>query len=65
VAFYFALKDTLLCPNINIATDIAFGAKRRRVVTLDGNLIEMTGMMSGGGRKRKGGMSFKSDNETS
>jgi len=60
MAFYFALKDTLVCPNIDLATEIAFNkGQRHRVVSLDGNLIERSGTMSGGGRKFKGGMSFK------
>jgi len=59
LAFYFSLKDTLVCSNIDTGTKIAFSTRERyRVVTLDGFLIEKSGTMSGGGRKKKGGMSF-------
>uniref|UniRef100_A0A2C9JPE8 SMC hinge domain-containing protein n=2 Tax=Biomphalaria glabrata TaxID=6526 RepID=A0A2C9JPE8_BIOGL len=47
--FYFALRDTLVATDINQATRIAYGKQRYRVVTLKGELIEMTGAMSGGG----------------
>ncbi|KAI8743640.1 structural maintenance of chromosomes protein 4 [Biomphalaria glabrata] len=47
--FYFALRDTLVAADINQATRIAYGKQRYRVVTLKGELIEMTGAMSGGG----------------
>ena len=55
-AFYFAIRDTLVCEGIDNATKIAYGAKRYRVVTLKGELIEMSGTMSGGGKPRTGGM---------
>jgi structural maintenance of chromosome 4 len=56
-AFYFALKDTLVCESLDIATRIAYGQERHRVITLKGELIEKSGTMSGGGRPRTGGMS--------
>ena len=37
------------------AKRIAFGAKRFRVVTLGGDLIETSGAMSGGGREKMSG----------
>lgn len=49
-AFYYALRDTLVANEIDQATRIAYGAKRFRVVTLKGDLIETSGTMSGGGR---------------
>ncbi|XP_012275364.1 structural maintenance of chromosomes protein 4 isoform X2 [Orussus abietinus] len=49
-AFYYGLQDTLVVDNLDQATRIAYGAKRYRVVTLSGELIEMSGTMSGGGR---------------
>lgn len=57
-AFYYALRDTLVCENADLATKISFGESRRwRVVTLDGQLIEISGTMSGGGRRKGiGGM---------
>ncbi|CDW77228.1 structural maintenance of chromosomes protein [Stylonychia lemnae] len=57
VAFYFALRDTLVCDSIDLATRIAYGQQRFRVVTLKGELIEMSGTMSGGGKPKTGGMS--------
>ena len=56
-AFYFALKDTLVCETIDVATRIAYGQQRHRVVTLKGELIEKSGTMSGGGKPKTGGMS--------
>ncbi|XP_047130345.1 structural maintenance of chromosomes protein 4 isoform X1 [Hydra vulgaris] len=54
-AFYFALKDTLVANNLDQATRIAYpkdkNSSRWRVVTLKGELIEMSGTMSGGGNR--------------
>jgi len=58
-AFYFALKDTLVCKDLATASKIAYGAYRYRTVTLSGELIETSGTMSGGGKPRRGGMSSK------
>ena len=65
-AFYFALKDTLVANDIKIASDIAFKnapgehhGRRHRVVTLRGEIIEASGVMSGGGRPPRGLMSNK------
>ncbi|XP_012234509.1 structural maintenance of chromosomes protein 4 [Linepithema humile] len=49
-AFYYGLQDTLLAQDLDQATRIAYGATRYRVVTLKGELIELSGTMSGGGR---------------
>lgn len=49
-AFYFAVFDTLVATNMDQATRIAFGATRYRVVTLKGDVIEIAGTMSGGGK---------------
>ena len=46
-AFYFALQDTLVAKDMEQATRIAFGARRFRVVTLGGGMIEASGAMSG------------------
>jgi len=52
VAFYFAFGDTLVANNLNQANSLAFaGGRRWRVVTLQGQLIETSGAMSGGGNK--------------
>jgi structural maintenance of chromosome 4 len=59
-AFYKALRDTLVAQDLAQANRIAFGARRWRVVTLAGELIDSSGTMSGGGAKpRGGGMSSK------
>nr|XP_030136276.3 structural maintenance of chromosomes protein 4 isoform X1 [Taeniopygia guttata]XP_030136277.3 structural maintenance of chromosomes protein 4 isoform X1 [Taeniopygia guttata]XP_030136278.3 structural maintenance of chromosomes protein 4 isoform X1 [Taeniopygia guttata] len=52
VAFYFALRDTLVVKNLEEATRIAFEKEQRwRVVTLQGQIIEVSGTMTGGGGK--------------
>ncbi|KFP12303.1 Structural maintenance of chromosomes protein 4, partial [Egretta garzetta] len=52
LAFYFALRDTLVANNLEEATRIAFQKdKRWRVVTLQGQIIEQSGTMTGGGGK--------------
>lgn len=61
-AFYFAIKDCLVCADIKLGTHIAFNAvqgKKFRVVTLNGELIELSGVMSGGGRPKQGLMGNK------
>ncbi|NWW70386.1 SMC4 protein, partial [Climacteris rufus] len=52
LAFYFALRDTLVAKNLEEATRVAFQKdKRWRVVTLQGQVIELAGTMTGGGGK--------------
>nr|KAK5432306.1 Structural maintenance of chromosomes protein 4 [Exophiala xenobiotica] len=52
--------DTLVARDLDQANRIAYGARRWRVVTLDGQLIDVSGTMSGGGaRVARGAMSFK------
>ena len=46
-AFYYALQDTLVAKDMEQATRIAYGARRFRVVTLGGGMIEASGAMSG------------------
>uniref|UniRef100_A0A667HGB0 Structural maintenance of chromosomes protein n=1 Tax=Lynx canadensis TaxID=61383 RepID=A0A667HGB0_LYNCA len=57
-AFYFALRDTLVADNLDQATRVAYQKDRRwRVVTLQGQIIEQSGTMTGGGsRVMKGRM---------
>ncbi|CAH2247418.1 structural maintenance of chromosomes 4 isoform X1 [Pelobates cultripes] len=57
-AFYFALRDTLVADNLEQATRVAFQKNKRwRVVTLQGQIIEQSGTMTGGGgRVMKGRM---------
>lgn len=52
-AFYFALKDTLCVADLEEAKSLAFGKVRRRVVTIDGKLLEKSGVMSGGKVSKK------------
>ena len=60
-ALYFALKNTLVANDIKEGTNIAFnsGLGNFRVVTLKGELIEISGVMSGGGRPKQGAMGNK------
>jgi structural maintenance of chromosome 4 len=59
-AFYHAIGNTLVAKDLSQASRFAYGKNRRRIVTLNGELIEASGLMSGGGnRARKGGMSSK------
>ena len=59
-AFYHSLQNTLVAKDLAQANRIAYGAKRWRVVTLDGQLIDKSGTMSGGGNTvKKGLMSSK------
>jgi structural maintenance of chromosome 4 len=62
LAFYFALRDTLVAGTLDEASKIAYsgpgGVAAHRVVTLTGELFDTTGTMSGGGKvAKKGGMS--------
>ena len=59
-AFYRYLQDTLVADNMEVARKAAYGAKRFRVVTLEGEVIETSGTMSGGGRKMTGKMGQQS-----
>lgn len=44
-AFYFALRDTLVAKDLDQATRVGLqGATRYRVVTLKGELIDLSGM---------------------
>jgi len=57
-AFYNILRDTLVANDLEQATRIAYSGKRYRVVTLKGELIDISGTMSGGGTKiMKGALS--------
>ncbi|EIN14323.1 hypothetical protein PUNSTDRAFT_129962 [Punctularia strigosozonata HHB-11173 SS5] len=59
-AFYKAVGNTLVADDLEQANRIAFGARRWRVVTLNGQLIDSSGTMAGGGtRVNRGGMSSK------
>ncbi len=58
-AFYLGLRDTLVAPDLDTATAVAYkgGSCVARVVTLGGQLIDRSGTMSGGGSSvKRGGM---------
>ena len=64
-AFYSVMQNTLVANDLQQANRIAYGAKRWRVVTVDGQLIDVSGTMSGGGtRVARGAMSSKLAAET-
>ena len=74
VAFYYACRDTLVAKSLDHASKIAYDGNKCvfRVVALTGELIELSGTMSGGGgHPRRGYMgeeatafSAQSDEET-
>ena len=65
-AFYSVLQNTLVAQDLEQANRVAYGAKRWRVVTLNGQLIDKSGTMSGGGtRTARGAMSSKILNDVS
>jgi len=58
VAFYSAIRDTLVVEDKALATKIALdGPQRHRVVATDGTIIEASGTLSGGGKPMRGRMS--------
>lgn len=61
--WYMALRDTLVSKDLETAVRIAYVGDRAqyRMVTMDGQVIDTSGAMSGGGRDvRKGGMRLTS-----
>ncbi|XP_062181355.1 structural maintenance of chromosomes protein 4 [Phragmites australis] len=58
LAFVHALGNTVVANDLDQASRIAYSAAKefRRVVTLDGELFEASGTMSGGGKKAQRGM---------
>ncbi|KAF7196079.1 Structural maintenance of chromosomes protein 4 [Pseudocercospora fuligena] len=64
-AFYSVLQNTLVAKDSQQADRVAYGAKRWRVVSLEGKLIDKSGVMSGGGNTvKKGAMSSKVTSDT-
>jgi structural maintenance of chromosome 4 len=65
-ALYLGVGNTLVAPDLETATRWAYDFNKRwRVVTLDGQLIETSGTMAGGGNTvRKGGMKLKNAKST-
>ncbi|KAJ2767954.1 Structural maintenance of chromosomes protein 4, partial [Coemansia nantahalensis] len=57
-AFYHAMGDTVVARDMEQARRVAYGRRRFRVVTVEGNVLEASGTMSGGGsRIARGAMS--------
>jgi structural maintenance of chromosome 4 len=48
-AFYSKVFNTLVASDLKEAKKVAYGAKRFKVVTLDGKVVDTSGTMSGGG----------------
>ena len=59
VAFYYALRDTVVANDLDQGSRIAYGDDKRfrRVVTVQGHMFEASGTMAGGGKTvKRGGM---------
>ena len=63
-AFYYSVRETLVANDLEQGTRIAYGQHRQRVVTLQGQIIETSGTMSGGGQPQRGRMGSKLINES-
>ena len=60
--FFSQIRNTLVCDDIDLANKIAFNQpdkRKHRVVTLQGDIIELSGLMSGGGKPKSGLMGDK------
>lgn len=57
-AFYYALRNTLVTTDLDTAVGFAYQGDRavHRVVTLDGQLIDTSGTLSGGGKTVRRGL---------
>ncbi len=55
-AFQYIFSNTLVIDNIDVARRLGIG--KARMVTLDGDLAETSGVMHGGYRKRRPGLGF-------
>lgn len=55
LAFYYILKDSICCDNLDIAQKVNYyQGKRYNVVTTEGFIISPEGVMSGGGKPKRG-----------
>ncbi|KAI3385175.1 hypothetical protein SNEBB_000645 [Seison nebaliae] len=55
--FYFAVRDTLVVADLDVARSIQFKSNNQyRIVTLGGKIIESSGAMIGGGKSYMGAM---------
>lgn len=64
-AFFSKLDNTLVASTLQEANAVAYGARRFKVVTLDGKVIDKSGTMSGGGRPSRGAMRLASNTAAS
>ncbi len=62
VVFQFIFSNTLVVDNIDVARRIGIG--KSRMVTVDGDLAELSGAITGGYRKKRDGIGFQ-EKETS
>eukprot|EP01083_Nonionella_stella_P191106 707555_1 len=64
-AFYYALQDTLFTEAIDQAVRVAnSGGRRWKVVTSNGELVDVSGTMTGGGRRKiSGAMSSRAHSQ--
>ena len=53
VVFKYLFANTIVVDNINVARRIGIG--KAKMVTLDGDIAELSGAMSGGYRKKRAG----------
>ena len=58
VAFFYAMRNTLVAKHLEQASKVAYEGKKckYRVVSMKGELIELSGTMSGGGGKARNGL---------
>ncbi|MBU0628827.1 MAG: chromosome segregation protein SMC [Nanoarchaeota archaeon] len=55
-AFQYIFSETLVVEDIDVARRIGIG--NVRMITLDGDLVELSGVMQGGYRKKRSGLGF-------
>lgn len=61
-AFYSKLYNTLVASSLQEAKQVSYGAKRWKVVTLDGTVVDTSGTLSGGGNNHAKGLMRLSSN---
>jgi len=61
-AFEYVFSDTLVVDSMEVARNLGIG--KAKMVTLDGDLAEKSGVMKGGYRGKKSGLGFKQEDVT-
>jgi len=58
IAFYYAMRNTLVAKTLDQASKVAYKGTKciHRIVSMKGELIELSGTMSGGGGKARSGL---------